>query len=77
QKIEIFRNTDIFALSNFDQVDIRDLFNDFLRALQNSKGIKSPVSVSVFLYGIKTYQKPINVTIISIMLQINMYIFVI
>jgi len=54
EKIESFRDRDISDLSNADKDDIRDLFNEFLEALQISsgkkKGTKSPVAVAKALH---------------------------
>ncbi|HPD25125.1 MAG TPA: hypothetical protein PK285_12070 [Bacteroidales bacterium] len=54
EKIENFRNRDIYSLSNSDEGDIKDLFIKFLEALQidsgNVRGRKSPVAVAKALH---------------------------
>ncbi len=54
QKIENFRNRDIFSLSSSDEDDIEQLFNDFLESLQiasgKKQGTKSPVAVAKALH---------------------------
>lgn len=54
QKIESFRNRDIFTLSSSDENDIEQLFNNFLGALQiasgKKQGTKSPVAVAKALH---------------------------
>jgi hypothetical protein len=54
KKIENFRKRDIFSLSDRDEIDIKQLFNEFLNALQidsgKKKGVKSPVAVAKVLH---------------------------
>lgn len=54
QKIENFRNRNIFSLSTSDEDDIKELFTKFLETLQidsgKKQGTKSPVAVAKTLH---------------------------
>lgn len=80
QKIENFRSRDIFSLSSSDENDIKDIFNDFLEALQiesgKMRGKKSPVAVAkvlhllapnFFLFGIKKSRELMDAPTIKIL----------
>ena len=50
ETLEQFKEREIFSFNEKDADIIKALFNDFLKALQNPKGRKSPVAVSKALH---------------------------